>query len=561
MSDAADEAPDVEVPPPTYLGPTWSRDDDDKLRLPEKTLGWEILAWCSEWLRNPRDESQPWRFTAEQARFVLWWYAVDHAGRFIHRRGVLQRMKGWGKDPLLAVISLVELCGPSRFAHFDEDGDPVGMPHPSPWITICAVSRDQTKNTVRMFPSIMSADFIAAFGIDKGQGFIRTASGGNLEAVTSSPRTLEGNRATFVLMNETHHWNPGNRGDEMYETISGNVTKGSNRYLAITNAYMPGEDSVAERMRLAYVDVLEGRAPDMGWLYDSIEAHPKTGMDPDSLHAVIPLIRGDAVWIDATDVISEILGNTSIGPARQRRMWLNQIVADKDALYEEDDWDRLTVKFDGLKPGDRVTLGFDGGRTDDSTALVAIRVRDGFVQLLGLWEKPSGFNAPENWIVPYEEVESLVNETFDKYEVIGFYADVSQWESFVARWGAAFGGRLKVKSNDANGNPVAWDMRGAMRRVTFAHEALIAAIKDGQLKHGDTAPNNPMGPLNRAMRRHLLNARRRENTVGVSFGKESRESPKKVDAYAALLLAHAAYNDYRQRAAKDKQRTGQAWFF
>jgi hypothetical protein len=47
-------------------------------------------------------------------RFILWWYAVDEFGRFVYRKGVLQRMKGWGKDPLLAVICLVELVGPSR---------------------------------------------------------------------------------------------------------------------------------------------------------------------------------------------------------------------------------------------------------------------------------------------------------------------------------------------------------------------------------------------------------------------------------------------------------------
>jgi hypothetical protein len=35
------------------------------------------------------------------------------SGRFVYRKGVLQRMKGWGKDPLLAVICLVELVGPS----------------------------------------------------------------------------------------------------------------------------------------------------------------------------------------------------------------------------------------------------------------------------------------------------------------------------------------------------------------------------------------------------------------------------------------------------------------
>ena len=91
---------------PSYLGPTWEASGDDWY-LPERTLGWELAAWASEFLANPNDPELPWEFTMEQLRFLLWWYAVDERGRFSYRRGVLQRIKGWGKDPLLAVICLI----------------------------------------------------------------------------------------------------------------------------------------------------------------------------------------------------------------------------------------------------------------------------------------------------------------------------------------------------------------------------------------------------------------------------------------------------------------------
>src|SRR5690348_2730254 len=104
----------------------------------------------------------PWRFTPEQLRFVLWWYAVDEDGRFVYRTGVLQRMKGWGKDPLLAVISLVELVGPSRpnitpygLEYHELAGipakyrlQPKGIAHPQAWVQITAVSQEQTTNTM-----------------------------------------------------------------------------------------------------------------------------------------------------------------------------------------------------------------------------------------------------------------------------------------------------------------------------------------------------------------------------------------------------------------------------
>ena len=875
---------------PNLLGPTWERGADGRYNIPPLTLGWEIAGWASEYLLDPNSsmhDPKPWRFTNEQLRFILWWYAVDAQGRFAYRYGVLQRLKGWGKDPLLAVVSLVELCGPSRFSHFDEDGNPVGKAHPAAWVQVAAVSREQTKNTMTMFPALMSKQFKAEYQIDEGLEIIR-ANGGRarLEAVTSSYRSLEGARSTFTLLNEalwietpiptpkgfvrmgdlevgdmiygrdgvpvpvtyvteagegraclkvtlpngesivaseghlwmtklagsaalprvrttlemaedgrrfripragmrhsentnlpldpyvlgawlgdgstgdanitiggddieamvaefvrrgvplhevgtrrgktgrfsfshrkgfgsdmgsdaakalrglpcyrskhvpdeymfagheqrlellrglmdtdghvtkgghcvfvgnaqlsadvaelatslgflpsrtfapdsrsreggtwrvtfllegenpfslprkrdrvavkprrkwvtirieavpsvpvrcvevdeenhlfqaglsfvthnTQHWVAGNGGIKMYNTIDGNAAKGGNRYLAITNAYLPGEDSVAERMRMAYVDILEGRSPDMGSLYDSIEAHPKTGLDPDSLRLAVPLIRGDAVWINPEDVIASVM-KSDIEPARSRRMWLNQIVADEDALYEENDWDSLARPGQRLLPGDQVVLGFDGGLKDDSTALVAIRVEDSLAQALLVEEKPSDWGAKDKdaprWEVDREAVDSAVHAAFERYDVVAFYADVALWESYVAEWASLYAPRLKVRAGE--NNAIAWDMR-SLRRSTAGNELLMRTILDGKISHGGAVATK----LNLALRRHLLNARRAESNFGLSFRKESKDSPKKVDAYAALVAAYSALNDYRQKGKKEKPRTGQVWFF
>ena len=49
-------------------------------------------------LRQPDgpDAGEPWRFTNEQMGILLRWYEIDAHGLFVHRRGVLRRMKGWG---------------------------------------------------------------------------------------------------------------------------------------------------------------------------------------------------------------------------------------------------------------------------------------------------------------------------------------------------------------------------------------------------------------------------------------------------------------------------------
>ncbi|WJN63259.1 terminase large subunit [Streptomyces phage phiScoe54] len=537
---------EIEALEPTFLGPTWLTNEDGSWKLPEKTLGWQIAGWCAEYLKA--ENGGPWKFTREQLRFVLWWYAVDETGRFIYRKGVLQRLKGWGKDPLLAVMCLVEFVGPSRFSHWDANGDPVGVAHPQAWVQIAAVSRDQTRNTMTLMPSLMSDHFIATFGIKAGAELIR-ANGGRqrLEAVTSSFRALEGGRSTFVVLNETHHWVKGNNGDKMYETIDGNATKKDSRYLAITNAYLPGEDSVAERMREAFEKIREGRALDIGFLYDSIEAHPKTPLSPDALRIVLPKIRGDAIWLKVETIIQSVL-DTTLSASRSRRMWLNQIVAEEDALYGPAEWDVLRDETKVLRPGDAITLGFDGGKTDDATALVALRVEDMTAFVLGIWEKPDGPQG-DGWVVPRAAVDSAVHDAFGTFDVQGFFADVALWESYISEWDHHYGEGLAVKS-PLGKDSIGWDMRASLKTSTMAHERLMRSVFDKKIAHdGDLT-----------LRRHALNARRATNNYGISFRKESKDSPRKVDAYAALLLAHEAVMELRARGKKTKKRTGRGYF-
>jgi hypothetical protein len=182
---------------PTAIGPTWHR-DGDFWALPERSLGWLMLAWCGAFLQAGRDE--PWIFTDEQARFLLWWYAVDESGRFLYRDGVLQRLKGHGKDPIGCCIALFEMVGPC--VPTMRGGELVGVEHPDPWVQIAAVSLEQTKNTTRLLPTLVSPRLIEETGLSIGK---ESAYAGNrfLQAVTSSPATLQGARATFVLLNET----------------------------------------------------------------------------------------------------------------------------------------------------------------------------------------------------------------------------------------------------------------------------------------------------------------------------------------------------------------------
>ena len=559
---------------PTYHGQTWRHNGplcnaagfakcglgcDDWL-IPQRTLGWDIIRWVGEYLLD--EEGGRFRLTAEQRRFLLWWYAVDESGRFTYRTGVLQRLKGWGKDPLGAVMCLVEFVGPARFHRWAtaEDAkrnprlrpgmDAIGKQTPAAWVQVAAVSREQTKNTMTLLPSLMSQRLIQDYGIKEGAELIRADRGRRrLEAVTSSYRALEGGRSTFVLLNETHHWIKGNNGHLMYETVDGNTTKKDSRYLAITNAYLPGEDSVAERMRQAYDDICDGLAPDVGFYYDSIEAHPKTPLTVDGLEVTLPKIRGDAVWL-RIDAIIKSIQNSTISASRSRRMWLNQIVADEDSVYKIEQLQAIERPGAELKVGAEIVLGFDGGKTNDSTALVAIELSTGCAFLLAIWEKPAEWPKDQAWEVPHERVDSEVHAAFKVYKVKAFYADVAYWESYISLWNKHYGAGLVRKAGPDN--PIGWDMRASEKRNTLAHERLMDAIIKGNICFDGDA----------TLRRHAYNARRRYNSHGISFGKEDAKSPRKVDAYAAWMLAHEAMCDIRNMTKKQEpERSTEMWAF
>jgi len=106
----------TEITTPTLIGPTWKTTEDGSWLLPEHTLGWEIAGWCTKYLKSPRNPEEPFKFTLEQLRFILHWYAVDAKGKFLYRTGVLQRMKGAGKLRTLYLQYFASLSSLARLA-------------------------------------------------------------------------------------------------------------------------------------------------------------------------------------------------------------------------------------------------------------------------------------------------------------------------------------------------------------------------------------------------------------------------------------------------------------
>ena len=521
------------------------------------TLGFGVIRWIQDHLLQPDGDhaGEPFHLTAEQRRFILWWYALDSRGKFRYRRGVLRRAKGWGKSPFVAALCLAELCGPVRFDYWDADGKPVGKAQPAAWVIVAGVSETQTENTLAAARAMAEdSDLNERNGgpLDIGKTRILHERGGKLHSITASSSTQEGARPTFAVADEPHHWHKGNGGHALARVIRRNLAKVGGRLLETTNAHEPtggGEEaSVAEKSYLAYVAQAEGRTPKVEILYDCREVSPLTLAeiaDEEILREALRLAYGDSTWVDLDPIVGEIYDPDS-DVQEMRRFYLNQIVAAADSwlspdVYKANERDDVAP----LQAGETITLGFDGSLTDDSTALVGMRVSDGAPFLLGLWEKPEG-PAGAGWEVDKIVVRETVDHVFAEYDVVAFFSDVAYWETDVDHWRETYSEQLLTKASTKHA--IKWDMRDHQAETVYAVEALHRAFTDRELPLSTTAPKAA------ALKRHVLNARRRPNRWGVSFGKESRESTKKVDALAALLLARMARTKLLGDGALEKRR-------
>lgn len=537
---------------PVRIGPTWDWSAERGWNLPQLSMGWELLGWCGYWLRDQR--GRPWEFTPEQARFALWYDALDDDGRVLHRTAVLQRLKGWGKDPFACALSCFRAFGPTVFDHFGEDGRPVGRDEDAAWVQITAVSKEQTANTMKLFPVMISAEARAHFGIQIGRENVwGLGDTRQIQATSSNYLALEGNRVTQAIRNEPQNWNSSNQGHELAGTISGNATKMQGRVLDIENAYRPGEDSVAERVREAWEATQAtreraARARSFGMLYDSLEAPPDAPLTAEAAPAVLEAVRGDSTWLDIKAIVEDIL-NGANPPSESRRKWYNQITATSDAWTTPQEFDRC-YRDEQPQPGDAIVMFGDGSKSDDCTAAVGVRISDGMTFPVGIWAPDKHTN-----LVDRARVDWDIRQALETYDVHGFWFDPSDarddetgeryWEPYCDGWANDYRVRLRrlpaVKTG-MHQHLVVWDMRNPVNLAahTEACERTVTDLGEQLLFHNCPQPGR--GGVGVLMRQHVLNARRRPNKFGVGIGKEHRESRRKIDAAVCMVGARMMWH-------------------
>lgn len=165
-----------------------------------------------------------------------------------------------------------------------------------------------------------------------------------------------------------------------------------------------------------------------------------------------------------------------------------------------------------LEDGERVVLGFDGSEKRDSTVLSASTL-GGFVVPLAVWQRPPRV---EEWRVPRREVHEAVEHAFETYDVVELACDPPGWYAEIDQWADQWGDRV-----------VAFDTIQA-KRFAPACERFQTGVRERRVSHS----GHPV------LSQHVGNAVVRHTPYGDAIQKDHDDSPRKIDAAVAAVIAY-----------------------
>lgn len=459
------------------------------------TLGWGVLDWTHAYLPSPADEKLPLVYTDEQARRILQWYRLNpETGGFVNsRRMHLEEAKGYGKQPFAASIDLTEFAGPVCFDGWDADGQPVGVPWGTgarldPWVQIGAVSEAQTRNTYSWVYAMLTANQNRAardLRIDEGRTrlYLLDNPKAILEPVTAAALSREGQPVTHATLDEVQLWFESNGGHALVDNILGNLTKTGGRAVFTGNAYVTGEDSVAERF-----DVVE---PGVLRYARRAKERPQRDWPRERLLAGLREVYGDAYWIDPERIVDDALAPTADWDGMVRKFWNLPSEGAANRWLSSTLWDSTTgdVNLLATEP----TYAVVTIAHDHRTAAVAVAQLQSGKLMLTARAFP-GETLVDGDYLPLDAVEEHLRDLRKRYPA--FVLTVKRYhpkgrEHHMPRHGPEFvyhgaffeGSKQKLERDGL----VFLDMPNTQERLAPAAEALKAAAIEGRLVHDGNA--------------------------------------------------------------------------
>ena len=488
-------------------------------RRPKYSLGSDVALFIETFVvRGPGDVAgEPFRLTKDEKRFLLWAYEVDSKGKRVVRRALRGLPKGSAKTEFAAAVAIAEMAGPVVFARWEEREDRKvarGQRRHDPYVVAAASTYEQADLLFGAARSMIENGPLKEFFDLFDREIQLKNEPGVMVRVPAVAGSNDGLRPTYLCADETHEWT-GNK-QRVHLVLENGLAKRSDSWsMSITTAGNPKVESVALTQYQYGKRIEAGEFEDDTFLFDWRE--PKVNLDELSDEKVLRQVVRQAnpePWKRIDDLVLRFREvplhefcryhlNLWVEPDEER--WL------PPGVWEDLGSDRQVPASKDTK----IVLGFDGSYSGDSTALVAATVEEvPHLWVVGLWEHPGG-NVP--WQVDIDDVERAVFQMFSDYEVVEMSADPPFWSQQLQRWAELFGDDKVIAFNTF-----------VRKRMAAACSGFYQAVTQGALTH-DGSPG---------LARHLDSAVLKETSQGAYITKESKSSPRKIDAAIAAIICY-----------------------
>ncbi len=465
------------------------------------TAGYRVARFIETLCRQikGRDAGQYIRLRPWQVDIILEIFECDDRGVRRYRRGLLGVPRKNGKSMLGAALALYALVG---------DGEE------APEVYSCAGDREQAKIVFREAVAMVKAEPALAEQLvikESTAEILYPARNGRYKALSAEAYTKEGLNPSFVVFDEVHVqpnddlWTVMSLGSATRDRfcILGITTAGFNKKTLCGKLYDTGRKGAHYR-----AGAWHGRGNSFFCWYEA--------RDPKCDH------RDPAVWRECNPGLGDFLleravqdeldGSESLTENQFRRYRLNQWTSSVEAWLPHGAWDALAVER-RLARREECVIFIDGSFNNDSTGMVAC-TRDGFIQTLAVWEKPSG---DDEWRVPISEVEAAAEQACKDYRVLELPMDPFRWQR-------------SMEALERKGLPVVEFPTTSPSRMVPACQAFYEGVViDRTITHDGSE----------ALARHIANARLKTDRLGPRIVKEHQNSANKIDLAVCAVGAYA----------------------
>jgi hypothetical protein len=469
---------------------------------------------------------------------------------FRYRRALDIGPQKVGKSPKSAAHICVEAVGPSVFAgragrddgyacadhgcgcgweYAYEPGEPMGMLRPTPWIQIIAVSEDGTGNVYKALRPMIELGPLAFLMPKTGEDFIRIPGDGLIEPVTSSDTSRVGARGTFVVETEVGFYTPRNGMTKVADTLHRNLAGMSARAALETNSWDPAQHSTAQT---EYELAESGKVDD---IYTQVTWPPKnlSFANKAERRKIIRIVypedtrRENGGHVDLDAIEGEAAAMVEKDPAQASRFFGNGLETGSGRAFDTDRWKERAASAPHAVPRKAlITIGIDGSKRWDHFSLIGTEVEPGYQWPLGIL-RPEDYRNHE---IPMSEVDAILDQAFDDFEVWRVYADPRYIETWIAWWKDRWGDDRVVARETSSVKLEAYRLR-----------AWSEAQASGEMSHC-----HPSHPLCELFTWHVGNAFKKDTGYRDERGalwtvqKERDGSPDKIDSVPAADLSWEA---------------------